>query len=161
MSLDLKLFRKYINHPFGLGVTTPIVDLMGISDQRELDRRGRDKFDESYINYCKMYINEYMDLIRTLYYELFINNSRFLNGIIREQDKASFFQEYADIFIKMFNLNNIEEMLYGEPKVILNKCNIDIINRYEEMYLTKLESLKKIIKLAKKYPNNYEEYDDY
>ena len=161
MSLDPKLFRKYINHPFGLGVTTPIVDLMGISVQRELDRRGRDKFDESYINYCKMYINEYMDLIRTLHYELFINNSRFLNGIIREQDKASFFQEYADIFIKMFNLNNIEEMLYGEPKVILNKCNIDIINTYEEMYFTKLESLKKIIKLAKKYPNNYEEYDDY
>ena len=161
MSLDPKLFRKYINHPFGLGVTTHIADSMDISVQRELHRRGRDKFHKSYLNYCKMYINEYMDLIRTLHYELFINNSRFLNGIIREQDKASFFQEYADIFIKMFNLNNIEEMLYGEPKVILNKCNIGTINRYEEIYLTKLESLKKIIKLAKKYPNNYDEYDDY
>ena len=56
----------------------------------------------------------------------------------------------------MFNLNNIEEMLYGDPKVLLRRCNADRINKYENMYSTKLEALKRIIDLANIHNNQYQ-----
>ena len=160
MSFKPDLFKTHINQPFGTGVTTHIVDFMDINTQRELNTGMRNKFNESYLNYCVSYIDEYMNLISSLHYELFTNNN-FFNGIIRPENRESFFQEYADIFTKMFNLINIEEMLYGDPKVILRRCNADRINKYENMYSKKLKSLKRFIHLANIHNNQYQENDDY
>tara|TARA_B100001094_G_C17986457_1_gene697924 strand:- start:39 stop:521 length:483 start_codon:yes stop_codon:yes gene_type:complete len=160
MSLDLNLVNKFLKQPCDLGPGRDIISYLGINTQSQLNKRGRDKFDESYRNYCVSYIDEYMELINSLHYGLFMNNN-FFNGIIRPEDRESFFQKYADIFTKMFNLNNIEEMLYGDPKLLLKRCNADRINIYENNHSTELEALKKIIHLANINNNNYEENDDY
>ena len=158
MSLDSKLLNNCFQQPCQLGPGTDVISYLDINTQSQLDTRMRNKFNQSYHNYCVSYIDEYMKLISSLHYGLFANNN-FFNGIIRPEDRESFFQEYVDIFTKMFNLNNIEEMLYGDPKILLNRCNADRISKYENMYSTKLEALKRIIQLA----NNiqYQENDDY
>ena len=158
MSLDSKLLNKCFQQPCQLGPGTDVISYLDINTQSQLDTRMRNKFNQSYHNYCVSYIDEYMNLISSLHYELFTNNN-FFNGIIRPEDRESFFQEYVDIFTKMFNLNNIEEMLYGDPKVLLNRCNADRINKYENMYSIKLEALKRIIQLANN--SQYLENDDY
>jgi hypothetical protein len=158
MSLDSNLLNNCFQQPCQLGPGTDVISYLDINTQSQLDTRMRNKFNQSYHNYCVSYIDEYMKLISSLHYGLFANNN-FFNGIIRPEDRESFFQEYVDIFTKMFNLNNIEEMLYGDPKILLNRCNADRISKYENMYSTKLEALKRIIQLA----NNiqYQENDDY
>ena len=155
MSLD---FNKCFRQPCELGPGEDVISFLDINTQSQLNTRMRNKFNQSYHNYCVSYIDEYMNLISSLHYELFTNNN-FFNGIIRPEDRESFFQEYVDIFTKMFNLNNIEEMLYGDPKVLLKKCNVDRINKYENIYSTKLESLKRIMNLANY--NQYQENEDY
>ena len=158
--MSSELLKKYFQQPCELGPGTDVISYLGINTQSQLNNRGRNKFNESYRNYCVSYIDEYMELISSLHSGLFMNTN-FFNGIIRPEDRESFFQEYADIFTKMFNLNNIEEMLYGDPKVLLKRCNADRINKYENMYSTKLETLKRIIHLATISNIQYQENDDY
>jgi len=162
MPLDLKLLSTMIPGPYGTG---PEITITGYLNPHEL--RLNRALDKKYYKYCDKYINDYIRLMNNLYYGLFVepdeyppanqlgyddwNNHRnkydFFNTIIENNNttKTAFYEKYVEIFMKMFNLNNIDEFSYSNINHLISKCNPEIVSMYENQHLDELVELKHII----------------
>ena len=174
MSLNLELLSTMFPQSYGLGPGTNVTSYLNPHELR-LNRT----LDKKYYNYCDEYINDYIKLNNNLYYGLFVepdeyppanqlgyddwNNHRnkydFFNTIIENNNttKTAFYEKYVEIFTKMFNLNNIDELSYSNINNLIRKCNPKRVSMYENQYLNELEYLKNIVEQAEiiAYSENY------